>query len=38
MNIHSSQGAELLTNFVTEEVVRKTAGALGDSAVELYRA
>ena len=38
LDIHSSDGAELLTNFVTEEVLRKTAGNQGDSAVELYRA
>ena len=35
--IQSSEGAESLTNFVTEEVLRKAAGAQGDAAVELYR-
>ena len=29
--------AELLTNIVTEEIIRKAAGAEGDAAVELYR-
>jgi hypothetical protein len=37
LNIQSSQGAEILTNFVTEEVLRKTAGDQGDAVVELYR-
>ncbi|CAF4032068.1 unnamed protein product, partial [Rotaria sordida] len=37
LNINSPQGAELLTNFVTEEVLRKTAGDQGDAAVKLYR-
>jgi hypothetical protein len=37
LNIHSAQGAESLTNFVTEEVLRKTAGDQGNAAVELYR-
>ena len=38
LNIHCAQGAELLTNFVTEEVLRKTAGDQGDAIVEYYRA
>jgi hypothetical protein len=38
LNIHSAQGAELLTDFVTEEVLRKTGGDEGDAIVELYRA
>ncbi|CAF3975531.1 unnamed protein product [Rotaria sordida] len=38
LNINSPQGAELLTNFVTEEVLRKTAGSQGDAAVGIYRA
>jgi hypothetical protein len=37
LDINSLQGAQLLTNFVTEEVLRKTAGDQGDAAVELYR-
>lgn len=37
LNINSPQGAALLTNFVTEEVLRKTAGDQGDAVVELYR-
>ncbi|CAF0901525.1 unnamed protein product [Adineta ricciae] len=37
LNIHSPKGAELLTDFVTEEVLRKAAGSQGDAAVELYR-
>jgi hypothetical protein len=37
LNIQTPQGAELLTSFVTEEVLRKTAGDQGDAVVELYR-
>ncbi|CAF3824593.1 unnamed protein product [Rotaria sp. Silwood1] len=37
LNIYSTAGAESLTNFVTEEVLRKTAGDQGDAVVELYR-
>ena len=37
LNINSPQGAELLTNFVTEEILRKAAGGQGNAAVELYR-
>ncbi|CAF1312118.1 unnamed protein product [Rotaria sordida] len=37
LNIHSLEGAESLTDFVTEEVLRKAAGDQGDAAVELYR-
>ncbi|CAM4971455.1 unnamed protein product [Rotaria socialis] len=37
LNICSPGGAELLTNIVTEEVLRKAAGNQGDAAVELYR-
>ncbi|CAF3604842.1 unnamed protein product [Rotaria sp. Silwood1] len=37
LNIHSSEGAELLTNFVTKEVLRKAAGNQGDEAVALYK-
>ncbi|CAF3045236.1 unnamed protein product [Rotaria sp. Silwood2] len=37
LNICSTEGAESLTSFVTEEVLRKTAGNQGDAAVELYR-
>ncbi|CAF3594708.1 unnamed protein product [Rotaria socialis] len=38
LDIYSSEGAELLTHFVTEEVLRKAGGDQGDSIVELYRA
>jgi energy-coupling factor transporter ATP-binding protein EcfA2/uncharacterized protein YukE len=38
LDINSSKGAESLTHFVTEEVLRIAAGPQGDSAVELYRA
>jgi hypothetical protein len=37
LNIHSSDGAESLIHFVTEEVLRKTAGDQGNAVVELYR-
>jgi hypothetical protein len=37
LNINSRQGAEYLTHFVTEEVLRKTAGDQGNAVVELYR-
>ncbi|CAF1002767.1 unnamed protein product [Adineta steineri] len=37
LDIHSSSGAELLTNFVTKEVLRKAAGSQGDEVIELYR-
>lgn len=37
LDISSSVGAELLTKFVTEEVLRKAAGDKGEEAVELYR-
>ncbi|CAF0934036.1 unnamed protein product [Adineta steineri] len=37
LNINSPQGAEMLTNFVTEEVLRKTAGSQGNEMVEYYR-
>ncbi|CAF4392904.1 unnamed protein product, partial [Rotaria magnacalcarata] len=37
LDINSPQGAELLTNCVTEEILRKTAGDKGDIAVRLYR-
>jgi hypothetical protein len=37
LNINSAEGAELLTQFVTEEVLRKTAGDQGEAAVKLYR-
>jgi hypothetical protein len=37
LDIHSSQGAESLTDFVTEEILRSAAGDQGDAAVELYR-
>ncbi|CAF3144286.1 unnamed protein product [Rotaria sp. Silwood2] len=37
LKICSPGGAELLTNVVTEEVLRKAAGDNGDAAVELYR-
>ena len=37
LDINSPEGAEILTNFITEEVLRKTAGDQGDSVVELYR-
>ncbi|CAF5146850.1 unnamed protein product, partial [Rotaria sp. Silwood1] len=32
LNIHSAEGAETLTDFVTEEVLRKAAGDQGDAA------
>ena len=38
LDMNSPLGAESLTNFVTEEVLRKTAGNQGNGAVELYRA
>jgi hypothetical protein len=38
LDIHSAQGAKLFTDFVTEEVLRKTAGDEGNAVVELYRA
>ncbi|CAF3546493.1 unnamed protein product [Rotaria socialis] len=37
LNIYSEKGALLLTNFVTEEVLRKAAGDEGDDAVKRYR-
>ena len=37
LDINSPMGAELLTKFVTEEVLRKAAGSQGDAAVERYR-
>jgi hypothetical protein len=37
LDIHSSEGAESLTDFVTEEILRSAAGDQGDDAVELYR-
>ena len=37
LNMFSSHGAELLTQFVTEEVLRKAAGTQGDAAVQLYQ-
>jgi hypothetical protein len=37
LDIYSSKGAELLTNFITEEILRKAAGDKGDEAVNLYR-
>ena len=36
-NIQSASGAELLTKFVTEEILRTTAGDKGDAAVQRYR-
>ncbi|CAF0999381.1 unnamed protein product [Adineta steineri] len=38
LNINSPQGAEKLTQFVTEEVLRISAGDEGDEVVALYRA
>ncbi|CAF1084596.1 unnamed protein product [Adineta steineri] len=37
LDINSPQGAEKLTQFVTEEVLRITAGDQGDAVVALYR-
>ena len=37
LDIHSSSGAEFLTNLVTEEILRKAAGTKGEAAVQLYR-
>jgi hypothetical protein len=37
LEIHSFEGAKLLTYFVAEEDLRKTAGALRIAVVELYR-
>ena len=37
LNINSPDGAEQLTHLVTEEILRKAAGAQGDEAVETYR-
>lgn len=37
LNIHSSEGAEMLTNLITEQVLHKSAGPQGQLAVELYR-
>ncbi|CAF1088093.1 unnamed protein product [Didymodactylos carnosus] len=38
LDIRSSAGVAALTNYVTEEVLRKAAGSQGDDAVKLYRA
>jgi hypothetical protein len=38
LDIHSSEGAEYLTDFVTEEILRNAAGDQGDAAVKLYKA
>ncbi|CAF1610759.1 unnamed protein product [Rotaria magnacalcarata] len=37
LDIHSADGAESLTDFVTEEILRSAAGDHGDTVVELYR-
>ncbi|CAF4640808.1 unnamed protein product [Rotaria sp. Silwood1] len=37
LDIYSSDGAESLTDFVTEEILRSAAGDQGDAAVELYK-
>jgi len=37
LKMDSSAGAQLLINFVTEEVLRITAGEQGEEAVQLYR-
>ena len=37
LDINSSSGAELLTNLVTEEVLRNVGGDQGDSLVDEYR-
>ncbi|CAF4058236.1 unnamed protein product [Rotaria magnacalcarata] len=37
LNINSTGGAESLTHFVTEEILRMTAGDQGHAVVELYR-
>ena len=37
LDIQSSSGAELLTKFVTEEILRKSAGTGGEAAVLRYR-
>ena len=37
LDINSTQSAELLTNLITEEVLRKSAGDQGDAVVALYR-
>ncbi|CAF1144264.1 unnamed protein product [Adineta ricciae] len=37
LDIRSSAGIDALTNYVTEEVLRKAAGSQGEEAVKLYR-
>jgi hypothetical protein len=37
LDIKSPKGADLLTNFVTEELLRMSAGSQGEEAVNLYR-
>ena len=37
LDINSARGAELLTDFVTEAVLKKTAGDQADAVVALYR-
>jgi hypothetical protein len=37
LDIHSFEGAEYLTDFVTEEILRNAAGDQGDDAINLYR-
>ncbi|CAF1053678.1 unnamed protein product [Adineta ricciae] len=37
LDIRSSAGIDALTNYVTEEVLRKAAGRQGEEAVKLYR-
>ncbi|CAF1187714.1 unnamed protein product [Rotaria sp. Silwood1] len=38
LEINSPEGADLLTDFVTQEILRKAAGNHGDAAVEVYKA
>ena len=37
LDIHSTDGAKLLTDFVTEEILRNAGGEQGDGIVESYR-
>ena len=37
LDIYRSEGAEMLTKYVTEEILRKAAGEKGNEVVEQYR-
>ncbi|CAF5186254.1 unnamed protein product, partial [Rotaria sp. Silwood1] len=36
LDIHTSNGAESFTNYVTKEVLKKAAGSQGEDAVRRY--